>query len=338
MATARARGGTGARRLVRRAQGVIASVQLRFRKLKTRFDATKPGRTHQRYGDYNGNVLAGGIAYYSLTSLAAGMVLAATVASLLAQVFPGLRPDVFSLLGQLIPGTVGDDGLVTPDARIVAPVAGVVGLGALVALANTATRFMGGLRTAVRTMLGRKAGGNAIEGKARDYAALLGLVVVLGLGLALQVASSRAASWLVDKISLGAVDEWVVRAPASAVGLLADMAFVALALLVLGRARVTWSRLWRVLLVAGVIMGVLRQASSAIVGSAADNRVLAPFAAIVTLLAFVELVTRVVLYAAAWIGSRQVAGAVAEEPQVFVDTSPARRRSRVTTRRAAVRR
>lgn len=318
--------------------GIVAAVQRRVRKVRAKVDATAPGRTHARYGANNGNVLAGGIAYYSLTSIAAGLVLAATIASLLAQAIPGLRPDVFSLLGQLIPGTVGDDGLITPDARIVTPVAGVVGLGALTALANTATRFLGGLRTGVRTMLGRKAGGNAIEGKARDLAALLGLVLVLGLGLALQVASSRVANWLADRIGAQWVDAWVIRLPATLVGLVADMLFLALALLVLGRARVSWSRLWRVLLVAGVVMGVLRQASSAVVGSAADNRVLAPFAAIVTLLAFVELVTRVVLYAAAWIGARQVAGAVAEEPQVFVDTSPARRRSRVTTRRAAVRR
>lgn len=313
----------------------------KVRRAKNRFDATRPGRTLERYGLHNGNVLAGGIAYYSLASIAAGVIIGATAASVLADAVPSLRESIFRFVGALVPGVVGDDGLVDADTTLVNSVAGIVGVIALLALVNTATRFIGALRTGVRTMLGRKAG-NAFEAKARDLAAVVAIAVIVVVGLALQVAGSRAATWLSDEVETPWVTTWVVRVPAIGVGLVVDMLFVALALLVLGRARTNWRRLWPVLLVAGIVIGVLRQASSAVVANSVDNPVLGPFAAVVTLLAFVELTTRVILHAAAWLGAARSAatgGVVDDEgPRTLVDLSPARRRSQVTTARASVRR
>lgn len=294
-----------------------------------------------RYSLHNGNVLAGGIAYYSLASIAAGLVIGATLASLLAQVVPSLRAQILGLIGVLVPGIVGPDGLVKTDSALVTPVAGLVGLFALLALVNTATRFIGALRTGTRTMLGRGAG-NALAAKARDVTALAAIAFIVTVGLVLQVASSRAADWVAQQSSLAWVTTWVVRVPAAAVGLVVDMLFVALALVVLGRARAKWRRLWPVLLIAAIVIGILRQVSSAVVASAVNSPVLGPFAAIVTLLAFVELTSRVILYAGAWLGaSRMPAALSAPEdmgPFTVVDLSPARRRAKVTTARATVRR
>lgn len=313
----------------------------RWRRYKSLFDRTRPGRMLARYGLHNGNVLAGGIAYYSLASIAAGLVISATLASLLAEVVPSLRMRILNLIGALVPGIVGKDGLVDANASLVTPVAGLVGLFALVALVNTATRFVGALRTGTRTMLGRGAG-NAFAAKARDLSALIAIAIIVIVGLALQVAGSRAATWVADQSHVAWVSTWVVRAPAVAVGLVVDMLFVAVALVVLGRARAAWRRLWPVLLVAGIVIGALRQASSAIVASSVENPVLGPFAAIVTLLAFVELTGRVILYAAAWLGAGRSAATEAPTedsgPRSVVDHSPARRRSPVTTPRATVRR
>ena len=313
----------------------------RWRRAKARFDATRPGRTIARYGLHNGNVLAGGIAYYSLASIAAGVIIGASIASLVAEAFPSLRARIFDFVGALVPGVVGDDGLVDSNTSLVNSVAGIVGVVALLALVNTATRFIGALRTGVRTMLGRKAG-NALFAKARDIFAVIAIAVIVVLGLGLQVAGSRAATWVADEVDAEWVTTSVVRVPAILGGLVVDMLFVALALVLLGRARAAWRHLWPVLLVAAIAIGLLRQASSAVVAGAADNPVLGPFAAVVTLLAFVELITRVILYAAAWLGAARAAatGGVLDDegPRTLVDLSPARRRSRVTTARASVRR
>ncbi len=329
----------------RRVQRLVSqrwrSLYARWRRNKTRFDRTRPGRTMSRYSLHNGNVLAGGIAYYSLASIAAGLVIGATLASLLAQVVPSLRTQILGLIEVLVPGIVGNDGLVKTDSALVTPVAGLVGIFALLALVNTATRFIGALRTGTRTMLGRGAG-NALAAKARDVTALAAIAFIVTVGLALQVASSRAADWVAQQSDIAWVTTWVVRVPAAAVGLVVDMLFVALALVVLGRARAKWRRLWPVLLIAAIVIGVLRQLSSAVVASAVNSPVLGPFAAIVTLLAFVELTSRVILYAGAWLGaSRMPAAQSAPEdtgPRTVVDLSPARRRAKVTTARATVRR
>jgi len=316
------------------------SVYAKWRRLKTRFDRTRLGRAMSRYSVHNGSVLAGGIAYYSLASIAAGLVIGATAASLLAQAVPSLRSHILGLIGVLIPGIVGDDGLVNVDSSLVTPIAGLVGLFALLALVNTATRFIGALRTGTRTMLGRGAG-NALAAKARDVTGLVAIGFIVVVGLALQVVGSKAADWVSQQSHLDWLDTWVLRVPAAGVGLVVDMMFVALALVVLGRARAKWRRLWPVLLAAAIVIGILRQASSAVVASSVDNKVLGPFAAIVTLLAFVELTSRVILYAGAWLGaSGPTAGDAAEDtgPFTLVDLSPARRRAKVTTARATVRR
>jgi len=190
-------------------------------------------------------------------------------------------------------------------------------------------------------MLGRRSG-NAFEAKARDVSALAAIVLMVVLGLGLQVAGSRAATWIANNSDIAWVQTWVVRVPAVAVGLFVDMLFVTVALVVLGRARAKWGRLWPVLFVSAIVVGILRQASSAVVASAVDNPVLGPFAAVVTLLAFVQLTTRVILYAAAWLGAGRAptADAVIEDtgPFTVVDLSPARRRAKITTARATVRR
>jgi len=294
-----------------------------------------------RYGEQNGNVLAGGIAYYSLVSIAAGLVIGATIASALAQYLPSVRSSLIEMLSTAVPGVVGtgNDALVTQDTTLATTATGLVGLFALLLGANRAARFIGGLRAGVVTMLGRDAG-NPFEGKLRDFIALIGVVVIVLTGLVVQVLASSASEWLVEQISDATLNAWVLRAPALVVGLVIDMLFVAMAIMGLGHARAPWRRLWPVLLVTAVVIGALRVGSSALVGSAADNAVLASVAAVLTLLIFVDFTTRSILLAAAWIGShRTIEADIVAEPkrQVVTRVGTGARKSKVTTRRATLR-
>ncbi|NYI42250.1 YihY/virulence factor BrkB family protein [Demequina lutea] len=315
----------------------------RGKHLKTLFDGTRVGRMLGRYGEQNGNVLAGGIAYYSLVSIAAGLIIGATIVSFLAQYVPWVRSTYFQVLQNAVPGVVGSGGsaLVSQNTTLANTATGLVGLFALLLGANRAARFIGGLRTGVVTMLGRDAG-NPLQGKLRDFLALVAIALIVTTGLVVQFVASRAAQWLVGVISDGAVSPWLLRVPALVVGLVIDMLFVAMAIVVLGHARAPWRRLWPVLLVTATVIGVLRLGSSALVGSAASNAVLASIAAVVTLLIFVDFTTRAILMAAAWLGSYrtpQVEGAKDDaSPGARTDTEPARRKVKVTTRRATVRR
>ncbi len=313
----------------------------RGKRLKSRFDETHAGRMIARYGEQNGNVLAGGIAYYSLVSIAAGLVIGATVASFLAQYIPGVRAAFFRVLENTVPGVVGsgNDALVSQNTTLANTATGLVGLFALLLGANRAARFIGGLRAGVVAMLGRDAG-NPLQGKARDFMALVGIVLIGIAGLALQFVASRAAKWLVGLIADETVSDWLLRIPALTVGLVIDMLFVAMAIMVLGHARAPWRRLWPVLLVTAAVIGVLRLASSALVGSAADNAVLASIAAVVTLLIFVDFTMRAILMAAAWMGAHRTIdaeNAAKPERKVVTRVGAKARKGKVTTRRATVR-
>ena len=330
----------------RRVQGWVvrlwAPLYASWSHYKAIFDRTRLGRTLSRYGLHNGGVLAGGIAYYSLVSIAAGLIIGATVISFLAQYVPWVRSAYFTLLENAVPGVVGGSGaLVSQNTTLANTATGIVGLFALLLGANRATAFVSGLRTGVATMLGRAAS-NPLTGKLRDFAALVAIAVIVIAGMALQVVASGAARWLRDLINVSWVSVWLLRIPAVVVGLFVDMLFVAVAIVVLGHVRAPWRRLWPVLLVTAAVIGVLRLASSALVGSAASNAVLASIAAVITLLIFVDFTTRAILLAAAWLGSYltpEVEGAKEDaSPHVTTDIEHARRKTKVTTRRATVRR
>src|SRR6187551_1068408 len=83
----------------------------RGRLLVNIFYARPVGKALRRYIGSNGNVLAGGVAYYSLASIAAGIVLAVTVASAVVIGNDNYRDAVFEFIGNAIPGIFPtDDG------------------------------------------------------------------------------------------------------------------------------------------------------------------------------------------------------------------------------------
>jgi membrane protein len=313
---------------------------------QARYKATRLGKTLRRFGGHNGNVLAAGIAYYSLASIAAGLMLTATVATSLVATREGWRSSFYDFLGNAIPGVVdsGDgEGLISEKDLSAGGIAGAVGAVSFIILLNTATRYVGGLRTGLRTMLGR-ASSNPLTGKLRDLIALVSLLVIALIGIALQVGASRAAESIVDGLDWESGQAWALRAAAGLAGLVADALFVTVALVVLGKARIT-RRLWLVVTVVAIAMSLLRFAVSASLAGTSSNPILAPFTAIITMLVFVDLVNRFLLLGAAWMGTYVTApeeGADkigADVATVTITNRSARYRdTKVTTARVTVRR
>lgn len=315
--------------------------------LKGRWDRSSWGRAATRFTTQNGMVLSAGIAYFSLTSVAAGLVIATTVATMFVASNQELRTSMVEYLGEVVPGLIATDdtaGLIDPgslgSSTATGVSAGLVGIVSFLILINTASRYVRGLRTSLRTMLGQEVS-SPVKGKLRDLLALVLLVVIAVVGLAIQIVASNAAEWFASLVGLS-VPTWGIRTIGAFAALIADMLFVALAMILLGGAR--WSKrlLW-VVLVSAFAIGVLRQAISLLVGSVTDNPVLAPFAAIFTLLIFVDYVNRVLLLCAAWLGAhhreastgRIVAGDAAAAPPEVREGTPAD--SPVTTARSTVR-
>ena len=306
----------------------------RGRSLASVFFARPVGRALRRYIDNNGNVLAGGIAYYSLASVAAALVLAVTVASIVVEGNEQFRDAVFDFIGNAIPGIFpsdGNEGIVDPDSLTATPMSGFVGLIALGVLIYTATRYMRGMRAGTRTMLGG-ATSKSLPGSLRDVIALMALGLIAVAAATAQIVASafaeRAARWILD----GDLSEVSVRVVAALVSLAANVAFVAIVFLVLGGARAPARILLTTIAATALVIAVLQQASTYFVSAASANAVLAPFAAVIALLLFVDFTARVLLIAAAWIGAATgspLGGHTMPLP------SPARRKGQtVTTRRA----
>lgn len=317
-------------------KAVLAEAKTR----KEWFDSTHVGRMLKQMTAGNGNVLAGGIAYYALTSLTAAFVIAVTLSSYLVRFNEKWNAAFFSYLDDTIPGIVrtteNPDGLVDPSAIEPQTLTGIVGLVSLLILINTATRYLSGLRLGMRAMLGaNKAEATPAKGKLRDFVALFALVFLVVAGMILQLMASQfstvVAGWLSDQ----PLSEWIIRGPAFAAGVVVDMAFVALIVLVLGRYEGPRRPMLWTILVTAVAIGLLRQGVSWVVGSAAQNPVLGSAAAVVTILIFVYYIARIILYAGAWLGTlpRTRVGH-GDAIIVEMESNPWRAHGTVTTARA----
>ncbi|WNM28033.1 YhjD/YihY/BrkB family envelope integrity protein [Demequina capsici] len=320
----------------------------RGRRIKAWWDGTSWAKGLRRFSLQNGVVLSGGIAYFTLASVAAGVVVATTLATVFLAGNTELRSSLVDYLAGAVPGLIdtgGTAGLITADdlgSGSATTIAGVVGLISFFILINTATRFIRGLRTSIRTMLGEEYA-SPVVGKLKDLAALVGLLLIALVGLTIQVVATTAAQWFAGLIDV-AMPWWGVRLIGVGAGVIADMLYVALALMVLGGAR--WSlRLVWIILVAALSIGVLRIGVSYVVSGATESAVLVPFAAAITLLVFVDYVNRIILMCAAWLGAHHVESEVGQAHHADMEDDAwevveGRRAGRigVTTARAAVKR
>lgn len=327
---------------VEKGKAVLAKAKSR----KEWFDQTHLGRTLKQVSEGNGNLLAGGIAYLSLTSLAAALVIAITLSTYMVHFNAGWNDAFYGFIDDTIPGVIksgpSDSGLVDPSTIEPQALTGVVGIVSFLILINTATRYLSALRLGTLAMLGRDTLSPA-KGKLRDLGVLVALIIVVLLGVALQVLASSFSESVANLISDQPLSQWIIRLPAFVVGVAVDMAFVALAIVVLGRFKRPRKALVWTLVIAAVAIGILRQAVSLVVGGVADNPVLAGAAAIITIMIFVNFIARIILYAAAWLGvfaQASDAGASAHHPDVEVaEMGPMAERGHgtVTTKRAVKR-
>ncbi|WP_062069584.1 YihY/virulence factor BrkB family protein [Demequina sediminicola] len=274
---------------------------------KKRFDGTHLGKMLTRAAEGNSNVLAGGMAYFSLTALSAALVIGVTISSFMVQFNENWNDTFYSFIDDTIPGVVKDDsgdtgGLIDPGAIQPQTITGVVGVVSFLILFNTAARYLTAVRVGTRTMLGKER--NApVQGKLRDFGALLAIGVIVVVGMAVQVLASQFAEVLASWIPGEVASQWIIRGPALLVGVLVDMAFLALAMVVLGRYRGAKKELFIALIAGAIAIGILRQGVSFVVGGVGDNPVLGSFAAVLTILIFADWVAKIMLFVAAWLGT-----------------------------------
>ncbi len=269
-----------------------------------------PVRVWRHFLDKNGFLLAAGMAYQALFAVFAALYVGFTVVVLWYGAQPYTLEALITIVNTVIPGLIGENGAVTPEALAQAAAAstgvltwaGVIALGGLI---WTAIGWVTFSRMAVRTVFGlEKDRRNYVFLKARDLLAALVFGAVLLIASAISVISTAA---------LGAVAEWLGISTASGVftasvrtgGLLLAFVINSLVLVVMYRylssAAIRWRRMWGGSLLGGAALLGLQLLTSLLVGGVTNNPLLATFAVFIGLLLFFRIASIITLVGAAWI-------------------------------------
>ncbi len=290
-----------------RGPGGFAGLVARGKAVLAWWQRTRAARANARFGAAGGGVLTGGIAYAAIFSVVAGLTIGYTVFMAVLGNNDALRQDVLDTVGTSLPGLIDtgapdSTGLVDPSSLVLSPSLSVAGVVAVVVLLVSATSAMAALRTGVRAMFAEQGtGGNAVTGKLRELAGFAGMALAVLVSAVLGIGVTAAAGWLLGLVGWEDGSGVVVKVLGLLVAFVVDAATFVLIVRVLAALHPAWTDLRQGAVLAAVGLGVVRYLGTSVVaGSASKNAVLASFAVLVTLLVWINLISRIVLLAAAW--------------------------------------
>ncbi|MGZ0711080.1 YihY/virulence factor BrkB family protein (plasmid) [Coraliomargarita sp. W4R53] len=257
------------------------------------------------YTERRGPMLADSVTYRTLFSVFAGVLLGFSIAAIWLSGNPVAWQALIDAVNSVVPGLVGDDGVIKTDS-ITAPagltIAGVI---SLVILIGAAIGAIGTLRVAIRSIADF-----AQEDGFFLWVMLRNLLLAVGIGVAL---GASAVVTFIGSAGLGLVAGWVgigendpllqfgSRALSIAVVFVLDAVVIAVMFVVLSGVKASARSLWTGALIGAVGLTVLQQLSSLFLGGATSNPLLATFASLIALLLWFNLSAQVILISCAYI-------------------------------------
>ncbi len=261
-----------------------------------------------RYGTARGGLLAGGIAYSALFSIAAAVTIAWSVFMAFLGNRTELRDQVIASVNSALPNFLDDGsghGLIDPNSLVLRSALTPASLLAAGVLLWTSISMISSLAGSIRAMFGLAVQKeNAILGYVRAF----GGFVVMALGILVSSIATIAAGtagqfvmhWL--DIDSGFV-AFLVRGSTMVASLLIDALVVAFLVRVVAIVRVPWRDLLLGSLLAALLLTIVRYLGTSAVGSVANNRLLVSFAALATLLLWLNLAARILLMSVAFMAN-----------------------------------
>ncbi|WP_460723352.1 YihY/virulence factor BrkB family protein [Microbacterium aureliae] len=257
------------------------------------------------FSERRGAMLADSVTYRALFSIFAGVLLGFSFAALWLAGNPAALQSLVQSVDAVIPGLVGDGGLIDTSA-IQAP-AGltVTGILGTVGLVLAAIGAIGSMRTAIRTIVGI-----THDDVLFIWVILRNLALAIGIGVAL--AASAVITYLAT-FGVGILtglfgrpaDGPVASVLTAVIGIVVvfalDAAAIAVLFRVLSGIKPPAKALWPGALLGAFGLTVLQQLSGLFVGGASSNPLLASFASLIALLLWVNLSSQVILIASAYI-------------------------------------
>ncbi|WP_067454315.1 YihY/virulence factor BrkB family protein [Actinomadura macra] len=273
------------------------------------------GRAFERYMDRRGDRLAAALTCYGFLSFFPLLALAYSLLGYLVGVSGQARDYFVRAVNSLLPGLSGQ-----LQVEEIAQSKTAVGILGLVALLFTGLGWVQVLRESLRDMWGNEptGGGNYVLKTLWDLAVLGFLGVILVCGMAISTVTTSATHTVLGWFGLEDV-------PGAGTGLrllslAVAMAFDTVIFLVLftrlSGTRAPWRRIARGALFGAVGFEALKQIATLLIGRTTQNPVYASFAVLVGLMVWINVVSRFVLFAAAWTATRRIVlSADADSPE-----------------------
>lgn len=263
----------------------------------------KPVRVWFHYLERRGFMLADSITYRALFSVFAAVLLGFSFAALWFDGNPAAWQALIDTVNAAIPGLIGENGLIKPEALSALIAFTFTGILSLIGLIGASIGAIGSLRAALRTL----------ADEIHDDVFWIWVIVrnlllalAIGGGFLLSAAATFYGTTFIESVGgwLGGED-WVAHLASQALAVGAifvlDAGIIALGFVVLSGVRAPARVLWPGALIGAVGLTVLQQLSGLFVRGATANPLFASFAAVIALLLWFNLSAQVVLLSSTWI-------------------------------------
>lgn len=281
---------------------VKASASERWRALKAR----RPSVRHTvqawaRMQDNNANQYAAAITYFSFLALFPLILLGVAVTGFVLHSHPAAQQSLFDHVTAKVPGDLGDTLQKSIKTAIDARTG--VGIVGLVGVLLTGLGWIGNMRAAVAAVWGRKPPQrNFVVAKVMNLLVLAGLGLGTVISLGLTVVGTALTDQLLRALSLD--DVAGVRPLVTVLGIvlavLGDMVIFSWLLVRLPGADVPARVALKGAVLAAVGFEILKVVGTYTIARSAQSPTAGPFASVIAILIWIQLVARLMLFCAAW--------------------------------------
>lgn len=297
--------------------------------LLARLQATHGWRAWQHYGRHRGNVLAGGVAYFGLFSVFSALAVGFTVLGLVVGRDSSLQTSVLAEVDTQLPGLLDigpDGGPLDPADLFSDDVLSVAGLIAFVLALLSGLGWLDAVREGIRAVFGLATDQrNVVVKKVRDVGVLATLGLAILASAVLSVTVNAAAGALLESVGLegGLLGRGLLRALGVLAVLAVDTAIFMILFRLLSGLAVPWRDLRSGALFGAVGLGLLKLFGGLLLGGAGgSNPLLATAGVIIGLLVWMNLVSRLMLVAAAWAATHAAKVGSVDLPTVSLTKAP----------------
>jgi membrane protein len=285
--------------------GAFANLKALSGWLIARLNALLPMRAWRHYNLERGPLLSAGIGFNMFFSITGLLTTGFSIAGLLLRGQPALLDRIVSSVSAAAPGllkTDGRDGLVAPEELLNPEGLGWTAVIAAAVTVVTSLRWIGGMRGGLRVihqLPPLTLNPVLLKLKEAGILLLLGIALVLSAGASLVFGT--AAGWVTEQLQLDPVLSWPLTTSIKiGVPLLLGWVTAFIMFRLAGGLKLSRQALLEGTVLAALGTAVLQIFSTELLASAGRNPILAPFAIIIGLLIWFNLVSQVYLVAAAW--------------------------------------